>query len=70
MKIIAEKPWDYVIESRGEEFKAVILGGTSAIFNIEVLLTEDEIRLLKKDKNNADMIIERIKKDKSRVPRL
>lgn len=67
MKIIAEKPWDYVIESRGAEYKAIILGGTSAIFNTEILLTSDEIRLLKQDKNNADLIIENIKKDKSRL---
>ncbi|MGK3992343.1 hypothetical protein [Sorangium sp. So ce1024] len=68
MKVIAEKPWDYCIESRGDEVIAVILHGSSALYTSEVPLSEDEIRLLKQDKNNADLIIERIKKDRSRSP--
>ncbi|WP_437774906.1 hypothetical protein WMF18_25215 [Sorangium sp. So ce315] len=68
MKVIAEKPWDYCIESRGDEVIAVILNGSSAIYLTEVALSEDEIRLLRQDENNADLIIEKIKKDRSRSP--
>lgn len=66
MKIVAEKPWEYRIESRGDEVKAIILSGSSAIYTTEVLLTAEEARLLRQDKNNADRIIESIKKDTSR----
>ncbi|WP_437738321.1 hypothetical protein [Sorangium sp. So ce1335] len=70
MKVIAEKPWEYRIESRGDEVKAIILNGTSAIYITEALLSAEEIRLLKQDKSNADRIIETIKKDRSRsLPR-
>ncbi|MGK4005762.1 hypothetical protein WMF31_24250 [Sorangium sp. So ce1036] len=68
MKIVAEKPWEYRIESRGDEVKAIILNGTSAIYNTEVLLSAEEARLLRQDKNNVDRIIENIKKDTSRSP--
>ncbi|WP_437287249.1 hypothetical protein [Sorangium sp. So ce406] len=68
MSVIAEKPWDYCIESRGDEVKAIILNGSSAMYITEVSLSEEEIRLLRQDKNNADRIIERIKKDRSRSP--
>ncbi|WP_438025377.1 hypothetical protein [Sorangium sp. So ce233] len=66
MRVIAEKPWEYSIEARGDEVKAIILNGSSAIYITEVLLSAEEIRLLRQDKNNADRIIERIKKDASR----
>ncbi|WP_437957297.1 hypothetical protein WME76_39195 [Sorangium sp. So ce119] len=68
MSAIAEKPWEYSIESRGDEVKAIILNGSSAMYITEVSLSEEEIRLLRQDKNNADRIIERIKKDRSRSP--
>jgi hypothetical protein len=62
MKIIREKSWNYTIyENDNGEVYLEVLCGTSALYEIKILLSKDTFEKILKDEQYIDKLVEEIR---------
>jgi hypothetical protein len=63
MKVIAQRNWDYTAYDKNGKIYLEVLCGTSAMFNVTIELTNEQVEEMKKDTTSLEKISQKVRDD-------
>ena len=61
MKVILKKDWNYIIFEEGDKKYISVVCGMSAIFEVKIELSQNEINILNGDMNYFDELADKVR---------